>query len=86
MSAPAVCRVDNQGRVTLPLEWRRQNGISSGSEVILIPGEAGLQIQTPQQSLHEAQLIVARHWNANRPPVDMLREERRREADAEGSR
>ena len=77
------CKVDNQGRVTLPLEWRRQNGVTSGTEVILSPGDHGLQIQTAQQSLHEAQQMVARHWRGSSTAVEMLREERRREAEME---
>jgi hypothetical protein len=56
--------------------------------VILSPGDHGLQIQTPQQSLHEAQQIVARHWHGAGKAVEMLREQRREEAemDAQGHR
>lgn len=77
------CKVDNQGRVTLPLEWRKQHGIRSGSEVILSSGDHALQIQTPQQSLHEAQQMVARYWRGSSTAVNLLREERRREAEME---
>jgi bifunctional DNA-binding transcriptional regulator/antitoxin component of YhaV-PrlF toxin-antitoxin module len=77
------CKVDNQGRVTLPLEWRRQHGVRSGSEVVLSADDCGLQIQTPGQSLHEAQQMVARHWRGRGAAVEMLREERRREAEME---
>jgi bifunctional DNA-binding transcriptional regulator/antitoxin component of YhaV-PrlF toxin-antitoxin module len=79
----ASCKVDNQGRVTLPLEWRRRHGVTSGSEVILTADDHGLQIQTPGQSLHEAQQMVARYWRSERSAGDLLREERRREAEME---
>jgi AbrB family looped-hinge helix DNA binding protein len=77
------CKVDNQGRITLPLEWRKKLGIRTGSEVVLRAGDHGLQIQTSEQALDEARQIVAGYWQSSETGTGLLRKERQRESDME---
>jgi AbrB family looped-hinge helix DNA binding protein len=77
------CKVDNQGRITLPLEWRKKLGVRTGSEVILKAGDHGLLIQTSEQALDEARQIVSRYWRSGEMGTELLRNERQRESDME---
>jgi AbrB family looped-hinge helix DNA binding protein len=77
------CKVDNQGRITLPLEWRKKLGVRTGSEVILRAGDHGLQIQTSEQALDEARQIVALYWRSGETGTGLLRRERQRESEME---
>lgn len=78
-----TCKVDNQGRVTLPSEWRKAHRVRSGSEVLLTVAGEQLQVQTIEQTLDEAQQIVAAHSRRSRSAVAQLRAERLREARRE---
>lgn len=78
-----TCKVDNQGRITLPVEWRKAHHIEPGSEVAVVVGEDRLEVQTGDQSLDEARRIVSRYRTGKRSVVDALREERHRDAALE---
>ena len=82
-----TCKVDNQGRLTLPAEWRKKERVEAGSDVVVTVDERGLRVQTARQSLHEAQEIIARRRRPGaESPVEMLFAERRREAGREERR
>ena len=78
-----TCKVDNQGRITLPVEWRKAHRIEPGSDVALVVSEDRLEVQTGDQCLDEARRIVSRHRKGKRSAVKMLREDRRLEASRE---
>jgi AbrB family looped-hinge helix DNA binding protein len=80
-----TCRVDNQGRITLPVEWRKAHHIEPGSDVSVVITEDRLEVQTDDQSLDEARRIVAKHWRGRRSAVQMLRADRQQEAGLEQS-
>jgi len=46
-----TCKVDSQGRITLPSEWRRAHNVTAGSDVTVLVTEDGLAVQTADQSL-----------------------------------
>jgi AbrB family looped-hinge helix DNA binding protein len=77
-----TCRVDNQGRITLPSGWRRAHNIRAGSDVAVLVAEDRLEVQTADQSLADAQLLVAK-YRRPRSAVRQLESERRREAEIE---
>jgi AbrB family looped-hinge helix DNA binding protein len=77
-----TCKVDNQGRITLPSEWRREHDVIAGSDVIVLVTEDGLDVQTAAQSLQDARRLVAK-YRSRRSAVDQLLSERRREAEIE---
>lgn len=78
-----TCKVDNQGRITLPVEWRKTHHIQPGSDLAVVVSEDRLEVQTRDQSLDEARRIVSRYRTGRRSMVDELREERRRDAARE---
>jgi len=78
-----TCKVDNQGRITLPVEWRKAHRIQSGTDVALVVSQDRLEVQTGDQSLDEARRIVSRYRKGKRSAVEMLREDRRLEAARE---
>ena len=77
------CRVDNQGRITLPVEWRKAHNIQPGCDVAVLVTDDRLEVQTLDQSLNEARFIVSRHRKGAQSAVDMLHEDRRLEAALE---
>ena len=77
-----TCKVDNQGRVMLPSDWRRRFKVGPATQVFVREDVNGaLVVETREQGLRRAQELVARYI----PPdshslVDELLEERRQEA------
>jgi len=75
---------DNQGRITLPASWRKAHGIKPGTPLVGITDENALRVQTVDESLDEAQRIVARYARkSRRSAVEDLLIERRRDAKRE---
>jgi bifunctional DNA-binding transcriptional regulator/antitoxin component of YhaV-PrlF toxin-antitoxin module len=77
------CKVDTQGRITLPLDWRREQKVAGGSEVVLIREDGALRIQSVERSLSEAQALVAKYLRPGSSALDDLRQERRRQFASE---
>ena len=75
-----TCKVDNQGRVTLPAGWRKAQNLEPGSDVVMTVAGSRLYLQTREQSLDEAQQIVARRSRGRGSAVEQLLTERRRQA------
>jgi AbrB family looped-hinge helix DNA binding protein len=78
-----TCKVDNQGRVTLPADWRKAQKLEPGSRVVMTVTGSRLLLQTRERSLDEAQEIVARYSRAKGPAVERLLKDRRRQAALE---
>jgi len=77
-----TCKVDNQGRITLPSGWRRAHEITAGSALTVFVTEEGLEVQTAAQSLADARRLVAK-YRRPKSAVGQLAAERRREAETE---
>jgi len=77
------CKVDNQGRITLPVDWRAAHNLRAGSEVVVTAEQDHLRIQTREQNLTEAQQIVAKFRRPGRSAVEQLLADRRRDAKKE---
>jgi AbrB family looped-hinge helix DNA binding protein len=75
-----TCKVDNQGRVTLPAGWRKAQKLEPGSAVVVTVAGSRLYLQTRERSLDEAQRIVARRSRGRGSAVEQLLTERHREA------
>jgi AbrB family looped-hinge helix DNA binding protein len=78
-----TCKVDNQGRVTLPAGWRKEHKLRAGSDLVVTVSGPELRLQTRERSLDQAQQIVARHRRNKRSAVERLLKERRQEAALE---
>ena len=77
-------KVDKQGRIIVPAKWREEQGVTPGTELVVLEEDGRLIVQTRMQAVREAQEIMRR---ATRPgggsAVDMLLRERRREVEME---
>ena len=80
-----TCKVDNQGRVMLPADWRKRFKVGPTTQLIVREDVNGaLVVETREQGLRRAQELVARYIPAGGPSlVDELLEDRRREAAGE---
>ena len=71
------CKVDNQGRISIPSTWRRSQGIQPNSELVVTVEEDRLILQTREQRIREAQRMVSQFAAKGVSQVDGLLRERR---------
>ena len=77
-------KMNQQGRVVIPVECRVAAGIKPGDELLIeAVGEGELRLRTRRQALKEAQAIVARYIPKGRDLVQEFIEDRRKEAARE---
>jgi antitoxin PrlF len=76
-------RIGEEGRIVLPLDWRKTVHAKPGDEVFIHVSDDGLLISTIQQAIHRFQKLVAQHVPPGIDLVDELIRERRTEADDE---
>jgi len=76
----AKTRVDQNGRVVIPAEYRRALGMREGDEVTVQLEDGAVRIVTKTEAIRRAQEIVAKHNSRRRSLVKELLEERRAEA------
>ncbi len=74
-------RLNEQGRVVIPAEFREAAGFKPGDEVVIeVIGKGELRLRTKRQSIRRAQDIVARGLRSKRDLAAELIEDRRKEA------
>lgn len=78
---PYESKVDQVGRVVIPVELRKQLDIHAGDEVIVEADERGIHIYTRLQALREAQDYFCSLVPANVMLSEELMSERREEAE-----
>jgi AbrB family looped-hinge helix DNA binding protein len=79
----AWAKINQQGRIVIPAEYRAAAGIKPGDDLMIEAiGEGELRLRTKSQALKEAQAIVAR-YGSGRDLVAELIAERRAEAERE---
>jgi AbrB family looped-hinge helix DNA binding protein len=77
-------KVNQQGRIVIPLECRAAAGIRPGDELLIEPiGDGELRLRTRRQAIKAARSIVARRVPKSRNLVAELIAERREEAERE---
>lgn len=76
-------RVDSSGRIVLPREVRERMALKVGDGVLLIDDANGVRLETPEQSLREAQAYFSKLAEPGVSVVDELLRERREEAARE---
>jgi len=76
----AKARLNEQGRVVIPAEFREAAGFKPGDEVVIeVVGKGELRLRTKRQAIRRAQDIVARGTTGKRDLAAELIEERRKE-------
>jgi AbrB family looped-hinge helix DNA binding protein len=76
-------RMGEEGRIVLPLDWRKAVHVSPGDELVIQAHEDGLHISTVQQAIERFQKLVAQHVPRDVDLVEELIRERRAEAEDE---
>lgn len=76
-------RLDSSGRIVLPREVRERLSLKFGDGILLIDDANGVRIETPEQSLREAQSYFSKLVEPGVSVVDELLLERREEATRE---
>jgi len=76
----ARLRVNENGRVVIPAEFRKTLGIKAGDEVIARVEDDELRITTVRSRIARAQRLVRQYIKPGRSLADELIAERRREA------
>jgi len=83
MPQEARLKVNENGRVVIPVAFRRAVGINAGDEVILRVEDDELRITTLKKRLERAQRLVRKYIKPGISLSDELIAERRREARRE---
>jgi len=83
MPQEARLRVNENGRMVIPIAFRRAVGINAGDEVILRVEDDELRITTLKKRLERAQRLVRKYIKPGLSLSDELIAERRREARRE---
>jgi len=80
-----TCTVDKQGRVLLPAEWRRRFNIGPSAKLVVTEDETGaLIVQTHEQGLRRAQMLVSRYVRPGDQSLsEQLRQDRHKETATE---
>ena len=81
-----VTKVDSNGRVALPAEYRRQLGLEAGDRVVVELDDCELRIVSQREAIRRVQELVAQYVSPDRSLVDELIAERRAEAARESTR
>jgi AbrB family looped-hinge helix DNA binding protein len=80
MFPEARLKVNENGRVVIPADFRKALGIRAGDEVILRWEDDELRITTMKRRIERAQRLVRKYIKPGTPLVEELIAERRREA------
>ena len=73
----ARLRINENGRIVIPVSFRKALGINVGDEVVLLIGDHELRITTLRHRLARAQRLVRKHVKAGASLADELISERR---------
>jgi AbrB family looped-hinge helix DNA binding protein len=73
-------RINENGRVVIPVSFRKRLGIRVGDEVVLQIQDDELRITTLKRNIERAQRLVRKHVKSGTSLVDELIAERREAA------
>ena len=83
MKREASMRVNENGRVVIPVSFRRRLGIRAGDELLLRIEDDELRITTLKRNIARGQQLVRQHVKSGASLVDELIAERRKTARRE---
>jgi len=78
-----TAKLDKNGRLVIPVQFRRALGVEPGDELILALDKGELRIFTRGEAIKRAQGLVRRYIPSDRSLVDELIQERRAESARE---
>lgn len=78
-----VTRIDKNGRVFIPADYRRELGLKPGDRVVVELHDGEVRILSQLEGIRRAQELVSRYVSPDRSLADELIAERRAEAARE---
>ena len=79
----SVTKIDKNGRVFIPADYRRELGLKPGDRVVVQLHEGELKVVPHAEALRRVRELVARYVPSDRSLADELIAERRAEAARE---
>ena len=79
-----LTKLGEGGRLVIPAEYRKELGVETGDELVLVLEDQSIRILTPREGIRRAQAILRSHISDDGSLLsDELIAERRREAELE---
>ena len=81
--AKVLTKLGEGGRLVIPAEYRRELGVETGDELVLLLEDRSIRVLTPREAIRRAQAIIRSYIPEGPRLSDELIEDRRREAERE---
>jgi AbrB family looped-hinge helix DNA binding protein len=81
--AKVLTKLGEGGRLVIPAEYRRELGVETGDELVLLLEDQSIRVLTPREAIRRAQAIIRSYIPEGPRLSDELIEDRRREAERE---
>ena len=78
-----VTKLGEGGRLVIPAEYRRELGVESGDELVLVLEDKSIRVVTPQEGIRRAQAIIRSYIPEGPSLADELIADRRRDSELE---
>jgi len=78
-----MTKLGEGGRLVIPVEYRRELGVETGDELVLVLEDKSIRVSTPREAIRRAQALVRKYVPEGRRLSDELIADRRREAQRE---
>ncbi|MFY9825789.1 MAG: AbrB/MazE/SpoVT family DNA-binding domain-containing protein [Thermoanaerobaculia bacterium] len=79
-----MAKLGEGGRLVIPVEYRKELGVETGDELVLLLEDKSIRVLTPREAIRRAQAIIRSYIPEGGPRLsDELIEDRRREAKRE---
>jgi len=78
-----MTKLGEGGRLVIPVEYRKELGVKTGDELVLLLEDRSIRVLTPREAIRQAQAIIRSHISEGPRLSDELIEDRRREAESE---
>jgi bifunctional DNA-binding transcriptional regulator/antitoxin component of YhaV-PrlF toxin-antitoxin module len=78
-----MTKLGEGGRLVIPVEYRKELGVETGDELVLLLEDKSIRVLTPREAIRRAQAIVRSYIPEGPRLSDELIEDRRREAERE---
>ena len=78
-----MTKLGEGGRLVIPVEYRRELGVETGDELVLLLEYHSIRVLTPHEAIRRAQAIIRSYIPEGSRLSDELIEDRRRDAERE---